>query len=336
MPRLNVAVLLGGLSAERQVSLATGRQVLGALDPARYSAFPFDPACLRPGFLAPQPASDGMPRGLVGEDTLAGAPTTLAELQARRPDVALLCLHGRYGEDGTIQGLLEILGIPYTGSGVQASALAIDKRRTKELLAASGIPTPPAAVVRAPQEARERSDRPPLPLMVKPNREGSTLGATIVRQAEALEAAVCEALRYDDQVLLEQFIEGTELTGAVLGNRELQALPLIEIVPRGGFYDYHAKYEPGATEEIVPARISPEATSRAQEMSRRAHEILGCRGFSRTDFILSGEDLWVLELNTIPGMTPTSLLPRAAAAAGIGFPQLLDRMIELALEPVPS
>jgi D-alanine-D-alanine ligase len=168
--------------------------------------------------------------------------------------------------------------------------------------------------------------------VVKPSRQGSTIGISIVRAPEDMAAALDTALEFDSEVLIEKFVEGIEITGPVLGNDELECLPLVEILPNGGFYDYEAKYTPGATEEICPARLSPELTQEAQDLAARAHRALGCRGFSRTDMLVAEDGIWVLEVNTIPGMTPTSLLPRSAETAGLSFSTLLDRMIELALE----
>ncbi len=309
---MRVAVLMGGLSSEREISLRTGNKVLQALDPARFEAFAVDP----------RPRSES---------------TAWIETLAREPiDVAFVALHGRFGEDGTIQGLLELLGIPYTGSGVLASALAIDKIRSKRMYQTAGIPTPEFLVVtaeeRADPETRARLEAFGLPAVVKPSREGSTIGLSIVRDAGQMEPALELAFRHDREVLIERFAAGVEITAAVLGNRDLQVLPLIEIVPRSGFYDYEMKYTPGATEEIVPARIAAEHTVLAQELARSAHLALGCRGVSRTDMIVADDGIWVLETNTIPGMTETSLLPRAAAAVGISFPRLVEMLIELALE----
>ena len=316
MQKIRVAVLMGGRSAEREVSLSTGRQVLNALDPDRYDAFPVDTAYL------------GMPSS--GESPLTGA---------NRPDVAVICLHGRYGEDGTIQGMLELLEIPYTGSGVLASALAMDKTMAKKLFQVEGIPTPPSVAVRSRAEADEfvraiEAGTAPvkLPLVVKPSRQGSTIGLSIARELDQLPAALDTALAFDAEVVIEKFVDGIEITGPVLGNDDLQALPLVEIVPSSGFYDYEAKYTPGATDEIVPARLTPEQTREAQELAIRSHRALGCRGFSRTDMLVAEDGIWVLEVNTIPGMTPTSLLPRSAEAAGISFPELVHRMVQLALE----
>ncbi|MBI3946183.1 MAG: D-alanine--D-alanine ligase, partial [Armatimonadetes bacterium] len=224
---------------------------------------------------------------------------------------------------------------PYTGSGVLASALAIDKIRSKAIYRDAGIPTPEFITLTADADAatRERAMASfPLPVVVKPCREGSTIGITIVRERARMLPALDLAFRYDAEALVERFIAGVEITGAVLGNGKPRALSLVEIVPRSGFYDYEMKYTPGATEEIVPARIPAEATARAKELATAAHHALGCRGMSRTDMIVAEDGIWVLETNTIPGMTETSLLPRAAAADGIPFPALVEMLIEFALE----
>jgi D-alanine-D-alanine ligase len=345
---------MGGTSAEREVSLSTGRQVLQALDRERYDAFPVDTAYLQlRGLAAPadaalpdadavsaeQPGTDTPVRLPSGDALVLPSPAEPPLVGRNRPDVALICLHGRFGEDGTIQGMLELLGIPYTGSGVLASALAMDKTMAKKIFQVEGIPTPPAVTVRSRAEADEylRALRGgtaavTCPAVVKPSRQGSTIGISIVRAPEDMAAALDTALEFDSEVLIEQFVEGIEITGPVLGNDELECLPLVEILPNGGFYDYEAKYTPGATEEICPARLSPELTREAQELAARAHRALGCRGFSRTDMLVAEDGIWVLEVNTIPGMTPTSLLPRSAETAGLSFSQLLDRMVDLALE----
>lgn len=351
MGKIRVAVLMGGRSAEREVSLSTGRQVLQSLDPGRYEAFPVDTAYLGmrtlPDMPPPPPlmgrGEDARPASpvRVSGDPFAAlpAPSEPPLMEGNRPDVAVICLHGRYGEDGTVQGMLELLDIPYTGSGVLASALAMSKVMAKKIYRIEGIPTPPDVTLRGKTDAeaylralQQGAAAVTCPAVVKPSAQGSTIGISIVRNAEDMAAALDTALAYDEEVLVEKFIDGTEITGPVLGNRELTPLPLVEIVPAGGFYDYEAKYTPGATEEIVPARITAEQTRRAQELAMEAHRALGCRGFSRTDMLVAEDGIWVLETNTIPGMTPTSLLPRSAAAAGISFPQLLDRMIDLALE----
>ena len=338
MGKINVAVLMGGRSAEREVSLSTGKMILRALDPQKYNSFPVDTAvfgrnALEPGMLSLSPA-DGDPGALVKMLPLEAIASSNGSHP--RPDVAFIALHGEFGEDGTVQGLLELLQIPYVGSGVLASALAMDKIMARKLMKLEGIPIPAGIEVRRGANAAEVEDRMArelgYPAVVKPNRQGSTIGLSIAHEPSEVAGALELAFGYDEDVLIEAFIEGTEITGAVIGNDDLQVLPLIEIVPEGGFYDYHAKYTPGATEEIVPARIPEKAYRRAEEISLACHRVLGCRGMSRTDMMVRGDDIYVLEVNTIPGMTPTSLLPRAAQAAGIEFPDLLDRLISLAFE----
>jgi len=306
--KLTVALLAGGKSAEREVSLKSGEQVFQTLDQERYEILRYDPR-------------DDLPR--------------LAQ-DAARIDVALIILHGRLGEDGTIQGFLELLGIPYQGSGVLSSAIAMNKVLSKHLYQQAGLPVAPSLVLDRTGAGPSSTvlDELGLPVVVKPEHEGSSIGLTIVRRPDQLPGALEDAWRFDRRCLVEKFIPGMEITGGVLGNESLEALPLIEIVPGSGyeFFDYAAKYTPGASEEICPARLSPELTARAQDYARRAHRALFCRGYSRTDMIVSDREVFVLETNTIPGMTRTSLLPQAAAAAGLRFPRLLDRIITVALE----
>lgn len=306
--KLTVALLAGGRSAEREVSLKSGDQVFRSLDQDRYDVLRYDP-------------KDDLVR--------------LAQ-DASRIDVALIILHGRLGEDGTIQGLLESLNIPYQGSGVLGSAIAMNKVLSKQLYVQAGLPVAPYVVVdrRDPKTLNRVEESLGFPVVVKPEHEGSSIGLSIVRNREDLPGALNQAWEYDRRCMVEKFVKGTEITGGVLGNDTLQALPLIEIIPGESyeFFDYTAKYTPGASHEICPARISESLTRRAQELAVRAHGALHCRGYSRTDMIVSGEDIVILETNTIPGMTQTSLFPQAAAVAGIPFPALLDRLIELALE----
>lgn len=304
---------MGGSSSERSISLSTGQQILSALDPERYDARALDPADLH------------------GPDGL------LAQL-ADPPDVAFIALHGKGGEDGSVQGLLEVLGIPYTGSGVLASALAMDKSKTKRLLRSHGVPAPDEVLVhrcRRPAEAEvdaQIAAQFGYPVIVKPNQGGSTIGCRIVRSRPELAGALDEALEQDAVALVEPLLAGVEITAGVLGNEEPEVLPLIEIVPKGGFYDYEAKYAPGGSAHLIPARISARAEELARRYAATAHSALGCRGMSRVDMIVDGDSPVVLEVNTIPGMTPTSLLPDAARAAGIGFGELLDRLIAGALD----
>ncbi len=306
--KLTVALLAGGKSAERAISLESGEQVYRALDKSRYRILRFDPASDLP----------------------------LLAKEAGGIDVALIILHGRFGEDGTIQGMLDSLGIPYQGSGVLGSAVAMNKVLSKQLYALAGLPTPSYTVAdRSTRlEASAAADQLGLPLVIKPEHEGSSIGMTIVKEQKDLQDALEKAWSFDRRCVIEKYIKGIEITAGVLGNEDLLALPLIEICPddKYEFFDYEAKYKPGATKEICPARISAGLTEKAQEYARRAHNALHCRGYSRTDMILSGPDLYILETNTIPGMTATSLFPQAAAKAGIEFPRLLDRLIELAME----
>jgi D-alanine-D-alanine ligase len=306
--RLTVALLAGGKSAEREVSLKSGEQVFRVLDKERYDVLRYDPR-------------DDLPR--------------LAH-DASKIDVALIILHGRMGEDGTIQGLLDSLEIPYQGSGVLGSALAMNKILSKQLYVQAGLPVAPHVVAdrKAPLDTGRIIDALGLPVVVKPEHEGSSIGLNIARSRDELTRALEIAWGYDRRCLVEQFVAGTEITGGVLGNEDLQSLPLVEIIPGEAhdFFNYEAKYTPGASTEICPARLSEDLTAKAQDLAMRAHQALFCRGYSRTDMIVSTDGIYVLETNTIPGMTQTSLFPQAAAAANIPFPALLDRLIELALE----
>ena len=340
MTKRKVAVLMGGTSAERDVSLSTGRQILNALDPDKYIVYALDTASGRKFLPTAQLGS------LVGSLHAADGATEITALPQlpqvspeQRPDVVFIALHGPGGEDGTVQGMLEVLGVPYTGSGVLASALAMDKAMTKRVLTSVGVRMPQDVMVRrGDYQASARAALLTLPVIVKPNRQGSTIGMSIVRDPSEMEAALLAAFEHDDAAIVEDFVSGTEITVPILGNDELEVLPIVEIVPTGGFYDYQAKYTPGATDEIVPARIPEAIAAEARRIATLCHQTLGCRGMSRTDMIVTHTgDIYTLEVNTIPGMTPTSLLPRSAEAAGIPFPRLLDRLIDFALEePTPA
>ncbi len=337
MNKIRVAVLMGGTSAERAISLSTGRQILAALDREKYIPMALDAAALKGGSHEPLPA--GVTAD-VGSSEIA--PLRIEELSCgeagAKPDVVFIALHGKGGEDGTIQGMLELLGIPYTGSGVLASALAMDKALTKKLLRAEGIAVPQDIVLKRHSSfaVAELSSKIQasfgFPVIVKPNAQGSTIGCHVVREPSGLDEAIEDAFRFDPTVLVEQFLTGTEITAGVLGNEKPEALPLIEIITGSGFYDYHAKYSPGGSSHIIPARISEAAAQTSTDYALRCHALLGCRGMSRTDLMVVGDQPYVLEINTIPGMTPTSLLPDAARAAGISFAELLDMLIVYALE----
>lgn len=309
MAKLRLALIAGGTSDEREVSLKGAIGVEQALDPEKYHVTRYDPA------------------------------TDLARIavDAASIDAAFILLHGVHGEDGTIQGFLELLGIPYQGAGVLGSALAMDKNLAKIMYRLAGLPVAPWVMVEPGdlENAGRITTQIKLPCVVKPVRQGSSIGMTIVHQADLLAPALQLALRHDSEVMVETYIKGRELTAGVLGNDVPEALPLVEIIPdsRFDFFNYEAKYQPGASREICPAPVDETVRCKAQEYAVRAHRALQLRGYSRTDMILTGDDeLYLLETNTIPGMTPTSLLPQAAAAAGLPFAALLDRLIELALE----
>lgn len=306
--KITVALLAGGKSAEREVSLKSGEQVFRSLDKDRYTVRRYDPR-------------DDLPN--------------LAQ-DAPHIDVALIILHGRGGEDGTIQGFLESLDIPYQGSGVLGSALALNKILSKEIFIQAGLPVAPHMVLSRSnrEEWSTVRERLGFPVVVKPEHEGSSIGLSVVRKEADLLKALEEAWRFDRRCMVEKYVPGTEITAGVLGNDVLEALPLVEIIPGASFdfFDYEAKYTPGASSEICPARMPAHITATAQDFALRAHEALCCRGYSRTDMIVSGDDIIVLETNTIPGMTETSLFPQAAAQAGLSFSALLDRLIALAME----
>jgi D-alanine-D-alanine ligase len=272
---------------------------------------------------------------------LVPATSAIVPTGADRPiDVAFIGMHGPWGEDGTIQGLLEIIGIPYVGSGVLASALAMDKVMAKGVLAANGLDVPRGIVVSAAENARDpdavvrAAQEIGYPLVVKPVRQGSSIGISMIDRPDQLASAVVESLRYDDRVIVEERLRGTELTvGVIGGDRDLVALPVIEIAPKRAFFDYKAKYDPELSGEICPARVSDDVARRAQDVATRAHRALGCRDLSRTDMILTADGrMPVLEVNTIPGMTANSLVPLAARVAGIPFSDLLERLVGWALE----
>jgi len=294
-----IAVLLGGKSAEREVSLKSGGMVLNALRSRGVDALPFDPA----------------ERGL---DALIG----------ERFERAFIALHGRFGEDGTVQGVLEWLGIPYTGSGVLASALAMDKLRAKLLWHAEGLPTPPYAVLTKDSDLRTVARKLGVPLMVKPASEGSSIGMSKVRSAAGLDEAYALAANYDHVVIAEKFIDGTELTAGILGD---QVLPLIKIETPRDFYDYEAKYIANDTRYIVPCGLSAARERDMQALCLKAFRALGCRGWGRVDLMLNRQGRpFVLEVNTVPGMTDHSLVPKAARAVGMSYEDLCLRILEAA------
>jgi len=308
MAKIRLALIAGGKSDEREVSLNGAAGVEKELDVNKYDVVRYDPA------------------------------TDLEAIarDAENIDVAFVLLHGLFGEDGTIQGFLDLLDIPYQGAGVLGSALAMNKNLAKILYRLNGLLVADWVMaeredIEAPQRIFEQLN---LPYVVKPVKQGSSIGMTIVREKEALSEALDLAFKHDDEVMVEEYIKGREITVGVIGNEELSALPLVEIIPdsRFDFFDYEAKYMAGASEEICPAEVSEEIRDKAQAYAIAAHRTLQLRGYSRTDMIVNESGIFVLETNTIPGMTPTSLLPQAAAKGGLPFPLLLDKLIELAME----
>ncbi|HEU4994618.1 MAG TPA: D-alanine--D-alanine ligase, partial [Gemmatimonadaceae bacterium] len=248
----------------------------------------------------------------------------------KEADVVFLGLHGGYGEDGTIQALLDMAGIRYTGSGHLSSALAMDKDLSKHLFRRAGVQTANWTMARADIAADEQLRGMPLPVVVKPSKQGSTVGLSVVKRREDLAGAITEAYKYDDEVMIEQFVPGRELTVGILGD---DALPVGEIIPKHEIYDYECKYTVGMAEEVFPAQIPSDRAREAQELARRAFQALKLRGYARIDFRMTEDgSLFCLEANTLPGMTQTSLIPQAAAAAGISFPDLCERIAKLAVE----
>lgn len=306
---MRVAVLAGGRSAEREVSLRSGDQCAAALRTAGHEV------------------------ALLDLD-----PSTWDALRDGAFDCVFIALHGRLGEDGSVQGMCELLQLPYTGCGILSSALCIDKTLSNRLLAAAGLPVPEFEELAVGGDFQagtvERLVRTyGLPLVIKPVREGSTIGLTIARSEDAVGDGLVLAGRYDRRVLVQRFVSGTEITVGVLATPDLQVLPTLEITYEEEEYTYHAKYTAGASHHIIPARLPEASRERAARLSAEAFRVLGCEGMARIDFIVdAGGEPWILEVNTVPGMTELSLLPDAARAAGIEFPELCDRLVRHAVE----
>jgi D-alanine-D-alanine ligase len=338
-----VTLFLGGTSSERDVSLASGVRIAAALRERGYLVRAVDPA------VGPMSAdeekkilSGGVKTAPPSEDDLRRmARESLPKLVKNIPspdeaDVVFLGLHGGYGEDGTIQALLDVVGVPYTGSGHLASAIAMDKDVSKHLFRNADVPTARWVLLNEGVRAGGREgvraaiEQLGLPVIVKPSKQGSTVGLSIVKKESELQSAIDEAFRFDDEVLVEEFIPGRELTVSILGG---EALPVGEIIPKHEIYDYECKYTPGMATEEFPARLTQEETDRVQELARRAFRALKLRGCARIDFRMNPKgEFYCLEANTLPGMTGTSLAPQAAAAVGVTFPELCDRIVRLALD----
>ncbi len=335
--KLKVAVLLGGTSAERDVSMSTGVAIANAIVECGHSVEAIDPAYgdkkidfqnIDTGDLVKADHSKIESEKVQLDRNVF---KTIDYLVSKNFDVVFLALHGGYGENGQVQGLLELAGIPYCGSSSAASAIAIDKHISKIVFEANGVPTALwGHLTRKEAIDRHQFNALGLPLVVKPNKQGSTVGLSIVRFWDEWEEAVEKAFQFGDSILLERFIPGRELTVSILGE---ETLPVIEIIPDSGFYDYESKYQSGKTRYVVPAEIPDQLTSAMQEAAMRAHDGLGCSGYSRVDFRLREDGkFFCLEVNTLPGMTGTSLVPKAAKAVGLDFPELVERIIQLALK----
>lgn len=297
LKKKRIGVLMGGTSAEREVSLSTGKAILQALKRKGLKVIPID----------------------VGKDIAK-------RLLKERIDLAFVALHGRGGEDGTIQGLLELLGIPYTGSRVLASALALNKAQARKIFKFHGLPVPKSRVLKKGEPLPRNL---PLSLVIKPAREGSTIGLSIIHNKRDIRKATEKAFRYDEEIIIEEYIEGKEVTVGIVGG---EVLPVIEIRPKNAFYTYEAKYIKGLTDFIIPARLSKRVYSQVQRIALSAYQALGCRHFARVDIIVSKKNKpYLLEVNTIPGMTATSLLPQASAKRGISFDNLVLKILEMAL-----
>ena len=305
----NIIVVMGGPSSEAEVSRRSGAAVLAALQSRGFDARGLE--------FVPQ--------------------TFCTDIQRLAPDIVFNAMHGAYGEDGRVQAALELLGVPCTGSGVLASALTMDKAAAKRVMLGAGISTPKARSYRAGERAglKTRILRDmPVPLVVKATAQGSSIGVVIVREAAELSDALDEAFSYGDEVLVEEFIDGPELTAAVWGTPETcDALPVIEITTESGRYDYESKYTVGASHHIIPARIGAEAMARVRETAEQTFRVFGCRGVARVDMMLSAEGIpYVIDINTVPGMTETSLVPDAARAAGISFEEFCERLVEMTIK----
>ena len=329
---MKITVLMGGTSSERDVSLASGIRIVEALRQRGHQVTAVDTAH---GILGPAEERALLAGGVV--KTLPPDTNALMRLNAQlsstlrslpATDVLFLALHGGQGEDGTLQALLDLTRVPYTGSGHLASALAMDKDLSKKLFRAAGVPT--ADWLMAPASVDEVRSALGFPVIVKPSKQGSTVGLTLVKQPDMLPAAIEEAFQFDDEVMIEQFIAGRELTVGILGD---EALPVGEIIPKHEIYDYECKYTAGMAEERFPADLSPSETATIQALARRAFDALKLRGYARIDFRMATDGtFFCLEANTLPGMTQLSLIPQAAAASGIGFGELCERIVRLALD----
>jgi len=340
MKKIRVAVLIGGKSPEHDVSLVSGKVVVNNLDKKKYQVVPV--IISRDGrnwqiktltqfnqlnFKINREFKDLEKNSK--KNTKFSIPINIKP----SPDVFFIAMHGPFGEDGTIQGMLDFLGVTYTGAGVLASALAMNKILFRKIMEHSKILIPKGvSFSKHEQIPLNKIKKLGNSWVVKPSSQGSSVGITIVKDKKKMEKAIKNAFKYDDQILVEEYIKGIEVSCGVLGNEKPYALPVIEICPKNEFFDYEAKYTPGMCKEIVPARLSKQLTKKIQQLSVDVFKAINCSGFGRVDLLIKNNQPYVLEINTIPGLTPTSLLPQEAKAAGISYSQLLDLVIQYALE----
>lgn len=311
MDTLKIAVLYGGVSKEREVSISSSKGVIEALKKNGHDVVAID-----------------------------FHPERLHEVIDLKVDLVFIALHGKFGEDGSVQGLLDMLNIPYVGSGVLASALAMDKYKAKQMFNSVDIPTAKGKLYQITEDTNieeinnDIKENFEVPFVIKPNREGSTVGLTIVKNMDQIEDAIKRATESDSYILVEQFIKGKELTVPVLGKKnEEKALPIIEIIPKNELYDYESKYSQGGSEHIIPARISEELTEKIKKYAVLAHQVLGCETYSRADFLLTDDGKpYILEVNTLPGMTPTSLFPDSAKAVNMSYEEMIEKLVQLTIE----
>jgi len=337
--KIKVAVIGGGFSNERDISLMTAQQIAAALPADKYDV----------SLIEITPEKVWLLRDDFKQLSEAGSGAELIALDPQNPtlrnaaDVVFIALHGKFGEDGRIQAIFDMLDIPYTGSGVLASALGMNKAKCQEILKHYELNIPPYLLLTKLPDINELdkiiNETIKYPAVVKPNESGSSVGISIAKNKEQLDGAVTAAFKEDSSVMIQQYVAGRELTCAVMGNstdNELEALPPIEIIAHADFFDYQTKYFSESTEEICPADISPELTTEIQKQSKVSHLALGCDGLTRSDFILNDGNLYFLEINTIPGQTAASLSPKAARAAGLSFTQFIEKQIGLALKKARS
>ncbi|HJY99047.1 MAG TPA: D-alanine--D-alanine ligase [Patescibacteria group bacterium] len=341
--KTKIAVLMGGKSLEHEISLLSGKNIVKSLDGKKYEVLPVVISKTGEQWkLTSKDALLSMPnpiplKGTKKEIVLSQKKEIggVRSFSDKKVEVVFVAMHGQHGEDGTIQGMLEVGGIPYTGSGVAASAIGMDKIAFRKIMKAEGFPIPRFQIFeKGGRIAAVYKKMGKLPYFVKPSSQGSSLGASVVRTKKDLTRSITKALKYGKKVLIDEYIKGTEVTCAVLGNNKPYALPVVEIIPlKGEFFDYESKYTESGSEEIVPARIPKQLSKVIQQISLKVYKAVGCRGFARVDMIIRNNKYpVVLEINTIPGLTPMSLTPKAAKAAGISYPRLLDKIIEYAKE----